>query len=118
RLDHGKANEMGSEQLAELERLTERLGAPDGPVALITYSSKRSSKGTPIFVAGANVTERRGWDNERVKEHVSYQRRVLAGLRRAPAFHVAVVSGVALGWGTEFLLTADWRIATDGAVFG
>ena len=118
RIEHGKANEMGTQQLSELEALVHRLSAPDGPVALISYSTKRSSKGTPIFVAGANVTERTGWDDARVKEHVRYQRRVLAALRHAPVFHVVVVSGVALGWGTEFLLTADWRIATDGAVFG
>ena len=43
---------------------------------------------------------------------------VLGRLRRAPVLHVMVVDGVALGWGTEFLLTADWRIACDGAVFG
>ena len=33
-------------------------------------------------------------------------------------FHVCVVGGVALGWGTEFLLTSDYRIASDEAVFG
>lgn len=118
RFEHGKANEMGSAQLSELESLVERLSQPDGPVALITHSTKRSSKGTPIFVAGANVTERAGWDDERVKQHVRWQRQVLASLRHAPVFHVAVVSGVALGWGTEYLLTADWRITTDGSVFG
>ncbi len=118
RLEHGKANEMGSAQLIELEALVESLSRPDGPRALITYSTKTSSRGTPIFVAGANVTERTGWDDDRVRTHVRWQRSVLASLRRAPVFHVAVVSGVALGWGTEFLLTADWRIATDRSVFG
>ena len=33
-------------------------------------------------------------------------------------FHGVVAHGVALGWGTEFMLTADWRIAVDNAVFG
>jgi enoyl-CoA hydratase/carnithine racemase len=32
-------------------------------------------------------------------------------------FHVVVVAGVALGWGTEFLLTADYRIGAPGARF-
>lgn len=117
-LNHGKANEMGSAQLRELERLTALLKASERVVALITWSSKTSSRGTPIFVAGANVTERVGWTDEQVKAHVSWQRQVLAGLRAAPVFHVCVAHGVALGWGTEFMLVADYRIAAPGAVFG
>lgn len=118
RFEHGKANEMGVAQLRELEQLTADLSAPNGPIALITTSTRRSSKGTPIFVAGANVTERADWSPEEVKAHVRWQRRVLAGLAAVPAFHVAVVDGAALGWGTEYLLTADWRIACDAAIFG
>jgi enoyl-CoA hydratase/carnithine racemase len=117
-LDHGKANEMGREQLGEFEVLTKRLSESGTAVALITFSRRKSSKGTPIFVAGANVTERVGWKRDQVAEHVRWQRRVLAALRAAPVFHVAVVDGVALGWGTEFLLTCDYRIACDGAEFG
>ncbi len=114
-LDHGKANEMGSEQLRAFEALLDDL---DGVRALITWSRRRSSRGTPIFIAGANVTERVGWSQDQVRAHVRWQRSVLARLRRAPIFHVAVVNGVALGWGTEFLLTCDYRIAADEAVFG
>lgn len=116
-LDHGKANEMGSAQLRELEILVEQLAT--GPaMALVSSSRRLSRKGTPIFVSGANVTERTGWDDAQVKAHVRWQRAVLASLRAAPIFHVVVVEGIALGWGTEFLLTADWRIACDRAVFG
>ncbi|MEZ4234726.1 MAG: enoyl-CoA hydratase/isomerase family protein [Myxococcota bacterium] len=117
-LDHGKANEIGTEVLREVERLAAALAADPRVRSLITFSRRRTSKGTPIFVAGANVTERVGWDDERVLAHVGWQRQVLAQLRAAPVFHAVVVSGVALGWGTEFLLTADHRIGCDGAVFG
>jgi enoyl-CoA hydratase/carnithine racemase len=116
--DHGKANEVGSQVLSELDVLTQRLSSADGPVALISYSKRVSAKGTPIFIAGANVTERADWDDARVKTHVRYQRAVLNRLRRAPVFHVCIVGGVALGWGTEFLITADYKIATDTASFG
>ena len=115
--EHGKANEMGSEQLEELEQLSGRLRS-GGVRTLVTYSKRVSRRGTPIFVAGANVTERVGWSDAQVKEHVRWQRAVLSGLATAPVFHVVVVSGVALGWGTEYLLTGDYRIATEGAVFG
>ncbi len=115
-LNHGKANEMGSAQLAELAELTAWLAT--GEVrALITWSRRTSSKGTGIFIAGANVTERVGWPDDRIKAHVRHQRETMGRLRRAPVFHVAVVDGVALGWGTEFLLCCDYRIAGPGARF-
>lgn len=115
--DHGKANEVGTDVLRDIERLPawfDSLGA----VAAITWSRRRSSRGTPLFVAGANVSERAGWSDDRVKEHVVWQRTVLRALRAAPVFHIALVEGVALGWGTEYLLCCDYRIASPGAVFG
>ncbi len=113
-LDHGKANEMGSEQLRGFEDLCETLDTR----ALITWTSRRSRRGTPIFIAGANVTERRGWTDDQVRAHVRWQRDVLARFRQLPLFHVGVVHGVALGWGTEYLIGCDYRIATPEAVFG
>lgn len=116
-LDHGKANEMGRAELSAFEALCILLES--GEVrTLVTYSRRVTSRGTPIFIAGANVTERAGWSPDEVKAHVRWQRATLARLRRAPVFHVAVVDGLALGWGTEFLLTCDWRIAGPAARFG
>ena len=116
-LDHGKANEMGSDQLRAFEALLGELADSDVR-ALITTSRRTSRRGTPIFIAGANVTERHGWSRDQVAEHVRWQRRTLAAWRRLPLFHVAVVNGVALGWGTEYLITCDYRIAAEAAVFG
>lgn len=114
--DHGRANEMGSDQLREWEQLCAALET--GPArSLLSFSRRKSGRGTPIFIAGANVTERAGWDEATVARHVRWQRSVLARLRRAPVFHVAVVDGVALGWGTEFLLTCDHRITTPNGSF-
>jgi enoyl-CoA hydratase/carnithine racemase len=118
RLDHGKANEMGRDQVHELLLLTRLLAKPGGPQALISYSDRKTRRGTPIFISGANVRERQGWSDEAIKEHVRWQRRVITELRRAPVFHVAVVSGAALGWGTEFMLACDYRLACDNATFG
>ncbi len=117
-LDHGKANEMGSAALVEWGRLASALEHDGHPVALLTWSRRRSAKGAPIFISGADVGERAGWDDERVKAHVRWQREVLHRLRHAPVLHIAVAHGIALGWGTEFMLTADYRLATTEAVFG
>lgn len=116
-LDHGRANEMGSTELSDWERLCHDLEAGQCR-SLITYSRRRSRKGTPIFIAGANVTERKDWNETEVRSHVRRQRRVLQRLRHAPVFHIVLVDGVALGWGTEFLITGDYRISTQNGRFG
>jgi enoyl-CoA hydratase/carnithine racemase len=116
RIDHGKANEMGRAQVEEWEQVCELLES--GAVrTLITWSDRRSAKGSAIFIAGANVTERADWSNDDVRAHVRRQRALLVRLRHAPVFHIAVVHGVALGWGTEFMVACDWRIAVPGARF-
>ncbi len=117
-LDHGKANEMGSEQLDALGRLCTLLETDEAVSCLCTTSRRVSSKGKPIFIAGANVTERVGWDDDRIKAHVLRQRELMRRLRRLPVFHVVLSHGVTLGWGVEYLLTADYALATPEASFG
>lgn len=115
--NHGRANEMGSSELKAFEALSEILETGQIRV-LISTSQRRSRSGKPIFISGANVTERSDWDDQRIKTHVRYQRDVLRRLRAVPCFHLVVVDGIALGWGTEYLLTADYRISTHRSVFG
>jgi enoyl-CoA hydratase/carnithine racemase len=115
-LDHGRANEMGSAQLSDWEALADWLPGSDVR-SVITFSRRRSRRGTPIFISGADVTERIGWSDEQVRAHVRWQRDVLRRLRRAPVFHIAVVDGVALGWGAEMMIAVDYRIAGPGASF-
>ena len=117
-LDHGKANEMGSEQLAAFEALCELLENDDSVRCLCTTSRRVSKRGTPIFISGANVTERTGWDDDKVKAHVHRQRALMQRLRRLPLFTIALVHGVTLGWGVEFLLTADYTLVTPDAKLG
>lgn len=117
-LDHGKANEMGSAELDALSRLCALLEGDAAVSCLATTSRRVSGKGTPIFIAGANVTERVGWDDDRIKAHVLRQRELMRRLRRLPLFHVVLSHGVTLGWGAEYLLTADYALATPTASFG
>jgi len=116
-LEHGKANEIGSEELGALEALCELLEQQDEVRCLCTTSRRESAKGTKIFISGANVSERVGWSDERVKQHVLRQRELMRRLRHAPLFTVALTHGVTFGWGAEFLLTADYCIATPTARF-
>jgi enoyl-CoA hydratase/carnithine racemase len=115
--EHGKANEMGTAQIEALERLCDLVERGEGIMCLCSTSRRTSGSGKPIFIAGANVTERVGWDDGRVLAHVVRQRALLRRVRRLPVFHVVLVSGVALGWGTEYVLTGDYAIATALASF-
>ncbi len=117
-LHHGKANEMGTAELSAFEALCERIESDDRIRCLVTTSRRRSSKGKPLFIAGANVKEREGWSDEQVKAHVRRQRAIMVRLRHLPIFTVALAAGATLGWGVEFLLTADYVLATPEATFG
>jgi enoyl-CoA hydratase/carnithine racemase len=117
-LDHGKANEVGTLQLDAFEALCEGLEQDASVSCLCTTSRRTSKRGTPIFIAGANVTERSGWDYAKVRDHVQRQRTIMQRLRRLPVFNIVLSTGVTLGWGTEYLLTGDYTIATEGASFG
>lgn len=117
-LNHGKANECGSPQLKELERLVDDLRRDTQVRVLIVYSSRMTSSGKSVFISGANVTERVGWDNDRVKAHVRWQRSLMAALKTLPFLTIGVVDGLALGLGTELLLTLDWRLGTANALLG
>ena len=116
-LDHGRANEMGSAQIKAWEALCDLLEGGSAR-ALITTSQRTSRRGKPIFISGADVTERKDWNEQQVRSHVRWQRNTLNRLKRCPVFHVGVVDGIALGWGMEFLLTCDYRIATARSTFG
>ncbi|MBL8974825.1 MAG: enoyl-CoA hydratase/isomerase family protein [Myxococcales bacterium] len=116
-LDHGKANEIGSVELDALDALCDLLEHDDSIRCLCTTSRRSSARGTKIFISGANVSERVGWSDERVKQHVLRQRELMRRLRHVPVFTVALTHGVTFGWGVEFLLTADYTIATDTARF-
>ena len=117
-LEHGKANEMGSEQLDAFEALVGLVEREESIACVCTTSCRVSRRGKPIFIAGANVTEREDWDDERIRAHVIRQRELMVRLRRMPVFHIVLSHGVTLGWGVEYLLTADYVLATASASFG
>ena len=116
-LEHGKANEVGTAELDAFAALCDLLGERDEVRCLVTTSRRTSARGTPIFISGANVSERVGWSDDQVKLHVVRQRQIMQRLRHAPLFTVVLTHGVTFGWGAEFLLTADYCLATPGARF-
>lgn len=113
---HGRVNEMGRAQVNEIERLVECLENSSFE-ALVSFSRRRTRAGRSVFVAGADVTERKSWTDQDTLEHLEWQRSVLRRLGRLPQLVIAVVDGLAAGWGLEWLLACDYVIAGPGASF-
>jgi S-adenosylmethionine hydrolase/enoyl-CoA hydratase/carnithine racemase len=115
-LDDGQVNAIGEAQLDELEQTLSLLEAAPRP-ALLSFAQGRSPKGTPLFCAGANLKERAAWSAARIDKHVRRQRLLLARLSSLPLLHVTLIDGACLGFGVEWLLAADYGIATQRARF-
>jgi|SRR5690606_4347470 len=116
-LDHGKANEIGTEALTAFEALCAWVEAEDAVACVSTTSRKRTAKGNPIFVSGADVRERIGWPPERIRAHVERQRALMARIRTLPVFTVVLSTGATLGWGLEYCLACDYVLAAPEAFF-
>lgn len=116
-LEHGKANEVGTAVLEAFEVLCATVEDDASILCVVVSSGRRSSKGVPLFIAGADVRERVGWSSERVMAHLERQRRLVLRWRSLPAFVVAIPNGAALGFGLEFCLACDYVLATREAFF-
>ncbi|MFT4659194.1 MAG: enoyl-CoA hydratase/carnithine racemase [Candidatus Aldehydirespiratoraceae bacterium] len=108
-LANGKVNPLSRELLTELRQVADELAA-DLPGAVVLTGGER------IFAAGADISQF-GGPNEAAEIGPLFHDAIgaFAGL---PRFVIAAVSGYALGGGCELALGADYRIASEKAVFG
>lgn len=74
--------------------------------------------GEEAFCAGADLKERRGMDDNQVRQAVGLIRDIVEGVARLPMPTVAAVNGAAFGGGTELALACDVRIAAASAKLG
>ncbi len=120
-LDHGPANEIGTETLADLEKFAAAIPALATDTAACIISSARKQG----FSAGADLREL-----YRAAEPLSHEER-LAGVRQflerihvvldaidaAPFVSIAAVHGICFGGGFELALTCDVIVADKMARF-
>ena len=118
--DCGKVNAFTRSDIQELETLIQKTDSlfPQTVRMMILESSKISPKGFPIFCAGADQKERVGWSNQKILDHLKYQRAVIHRLRESPVCVVSCVNGLALGLGTELCLASDFVMASEDSSFG
>ena len=76
-----------------------------------------TSTGDRVFSAGADLEQFRGADPAAVRASLEGVESVMASIEACPKPVVAVVSGAAVGAGTEVAAACDIRIASDRAWF-
>lgn len=107
---------MNSFNFALLEALKARIEAirfqPDTRVLIITGAGEKA------FCAGADLKERATLSDMEVKRFIFTIRNLFTAIEMLNKPVIAAVNGIALGGGTELLLAADIRVASDTASMG
>lgn len=103
-----KVNSLGTEVLAELDRLIGHL-EEHSPTGLILMSGKPRS-----FIVGADVREFDATSDAQVlADNVRKVHALFARIENLPFTTVVAFEGYCLGGGLELALCFDWRIALD-----
>jgi len=106
-------NALSTDQLRQLGKAATEL-ASDDQVSVVIISSALDR----AFCVGADLKERRGFDNDDLRRQRIVVRETFAALLELPVPMIAAVDGFALGGGCEVALCCDLIIASAAAVFG
>ncbi|HYP59079.1 MAG TPA: enoyl-CoA hydratase-related protein [Thermomicrobiales bacterium] len=97
----------------------------DAAAALASLKENRTVRaviltgaGERAFAAGADIKEMVGLDRDGAMDFGRLGHAVTRGVETLPQPVIAAVNGFAMGGGCELALAADFRIASENAVFG
>lgn len=104
-----KVNKISPAVLDELESMLREL-AIENPKALVIRSKKAD-----IFIAGADLKIfQEAFNDQSIAENLIVRGHAVFGqMESLPFPTIAVIDGVCLGGGTEFILSCTYRVATD-----
>jgi enoyl-CoA hydratase/carnithine racemase len=106
-------NALSTDQLRRLSSAATEL-ATDDQVGVVIVSSALDR----AFCVGADLKERRNFDNDDLRRQRLVVRETFTALLDLPVPMIAAVDGFALGGGCEVALCCDLIIASTSAVFG
>jgi enoyl-CoA hydratase/carnithine racemase len=106
-------NALSTDQVLRLGQAASQL-ADEDQVSVVIISSALEK----AFCVGADLKERRGFDNDDLRRQRPVFQEAFAALRELPVPVIAAVEGFALGGGCELALSADLIVASASAVFG
>jgi enoyl-CoA hydratase/carnithine racemase len=106
-------NALSTDQLQQLGEAATELAADDQiNVVIISSALDRA------FCVGADLKERRGFDENDLRRQRTVVQETFGALLKVPVPMLAAVDGFALGGGCELALSCDLIIASATAVFG
>jgi enoyl-CoA hydratase/carnithine racemase len=106
-------NALSTDQASRLGAAASQLAADDQVSVVIISSALQKA-----FCAGADLKERRGFDNDDLRRQRLVFQKAFGVLRGVPVPVIAAVEGFAMGGGCEVALSCDLIIASASAVFG
>lgn len=108
-----RLNALNSATLTELLTVVRSVaGDREVRAIIVTGAGDRS------FIAGADISEMAGLDAFAAQQFARLGQAVASAFELAPQPVIAAVNGFALGGGCELALAADFRLASENAVFG
>ncbi|MFH5830852.1 enoyl-CoA hydratase/isomerase family protein [Halalkalibaculum sp. DA3122] len=108
-----KLNALNGTLLDELGQVINKIKEDDSTRGVIITGS-----GEKAFVAGADIRELRGLDEQSGREKSLKGQQVFQSVEEIRKPVIALVNGYALGGGAELALACHMRVATRKAVFG
>ncbi|MGI8331106.1 enoyl-CoA hydratase/isomerase family protein [Actinomadura scrupuli] len=112
RLDRPKLNALNARMQDELTAAAAQVTGDDDVRAVILYGGER------VFAAGADIKEMAEMSFEEMSVHSARLQKFTTALAAIPKPVIAAITGYALGGGLEVALTADFRVAGEGAKVG
>lgn len=106
-------NALNLELLEEFKSfLQEEMKKEELSVLIVTGAGEKA------FIAGADIKEMQGLDNQQIGSFISLGQQVTLLLEKAPFITIAAVNGFALGGGLEMALACDFIYAAEKAKLG